>query len=93
MHEHKALTLAELPVPAALAGLYGLTLNMTQPPEGGTSFAYRGRTWWCALRARVPCCKTLSARETDLTLCRALLHLGAALAGLCTPALNMLRPL
>ena len=73
VHEHKALTLAELPVPAALAGLYGLTLNMTQPPEGGTSFAYRGRTWWCALRA-CPLLQKPLRKGTDMTLCNALLR-------------------
>ena len=47
-------------MPAALAGLYGLALNMTQPPEGGTAFAYRGRTWWCALRPRISTYETFS---------------------------------
>ena len=59
----KTLSLAELPVPAALAGLYGLTLNVTQPPEGGTAFAYRGRTWWCALQPQVPCYKARCTRD------------------------------
>ncbi len=44
------LNLTELPVPAALASVFGVRLTQAQPPEGGVSFAYRGRTWWCARR-------------------------------------------
>ncbi|KAK9830585.1 hypothetical protein WJX81_001523 [Elliptochloris bilobata] len=43
---HKPLKLTELPVPAALSGVYGLAVATTQPPEGGVSFTYRGRNWW-----------------------------------------------
>ena len=78
----KALSLAELPVPAALAGLYGLALNTTQPPEGGTAFAYRGRTWWCALRLQVPRYRARCTRGLYLPLCEALQRLEAALAAI-----------
>jgi len=44
------LNLTELPVPAALASVFGVRVTQAQPPEGGVSFAYRGRTWWCARR-------------------------------------------
>ncbi|KAK9821331.1 hypothetical protein WJX81_006256 [Elliptochloris bilobata] len=43
---HKPMNLTELPVPAALASVYGLNLSTNEPPEGGVSFTYRGRIWW-----------------------------------------------
>ena len=49
----RPLSMTELPVPAALASVWGLTVLQTQPKEGGTAFTYRGRSWWCAHQGQV----------------------------------------